>query len=49
MPADLRPNDNPVEIKINPLFIVLMSFIFALVFWIIGIAFRYYVYVGGSV
>ena len=47
--ADLRKSDDPIEVKINPLIIVLMSFIFALVFWVIGTAFRYYVYVGGSV
>ena len=48
MSADLRPQD-PVEVKINPIIIVLMSLIFALVFWVIGTIFRYYVYVGGSV
>lgn len=48
MSADLRPQE-PIEIKINPLVVLLMSFLFALVFWLIGTIFRYYVYVGGSV
>lgn len=46
--ADLRPHD-PVEVKITTKDILIGTFIFALVFWIIGTAFRYYVYVGGSV
>lgn len=48
MSADLRPRE-PIEIEINPWKVILMSLLFALVFWIIGTIFRYYVYVGGSV
>ena len=48
MSADLRPQE-PIEVKINPLAVLIGAFIFALVFWLIGTIFRYYVYVGGSV
>ena len=48
MSADLRPQD-PIEIKITTKDILIGTFVFALVFWIIGLAFRYYVYVGGAV
>ena len=49
MSADLRPQKELIELKINPYEIIVMSFIFAIIFWVIGLAFRYYVYVGGSV
>lgn len=48
MSADLRPQD-PIEVKITTKDILIGTFSFAIVFWIIGLAFRYYVYVGGSV
>ena len=48
MSRDLRRQD-PIEININPWKVILMSLIFALVFWVIGTIFRHYVYVGGSV
>ena len=48
MSADLRRQD-PVEVKFNPWAIIIASILFALVFWVIGSIFRYYVYVGGSV
>lgn len=46
--SDLRPQD-PIEVKITTKDILIGTFIFALVFGVIGITFRYYVYVGGSV
>ena len=46
--SDLRPQD-PIEVKITTKDILIGTFIFAIVFWVIGITFRYYVYVGGSV
>lgn len=49
MSADLRPKKDPIEVNINPWAIIIGAFIFALVFWVIGTLFRYYVYVGGSV
>ena len=47
--TDLSPRKDPIEIRVNPYMIIIMSFLFALIFWAIGLAFRYYVYVGGSV
>ena len=47
--TDLRPKKDPIQIEVNPYEIIVMSFVFALIFWAIGLAFRYYVYVGGSV
>lgn len=48
MSADLRPQD-PIEVKITTKDILIGAGVFAILFWIIGLAFRYYVYVGGSV
>lgn len=48
MSSDLRPRE-PIEVHISPKEIIIGALLFALVFWIIGTIFRYYVYVGGSV
>jgi len=39
---DLYPVQEPITIKINPAGVVLMAFIFALVFFLIGIATMHY-------
>lgn len=43
---DLSPQKDPIEIRINPYMVVLMSFIFAVIFFAIGTAFRHYVPLG---
>ena len=47
--TDLRPQPDPIEIDIDYKKVVLGMIVFAIIFWAIGITFRYYVYVGGSV
>lgn len=48
MSADLRPRE-PIEIEISYSKLFIGMLLFALIFWIIGTIFRYYVYAGGSV
>lgn len=48
MSRDLRRQD-PIEIEISYTKLFIGMVLFALIFWIIGTVFRYYVYVGGSV